>query len=108
MAKYLKLLVLSQYQPIEDKHQELAGGLSEGAWSDILTSICKKKFIAFVGAGAYTTQVEDGKTLIPLSEDIIEKWKGDKDLYALARIYKMENSYQLARISSGFGNKELG
>jgi hypothetical protein len=64
----------------------------------------QKKCIPFIGAGAYTVQTEDGKTFIPSSTEIVEKWKQKysyplEDLCKLANVYTLEDSYQLARLA---------
>jgi TIR domain/SIR2-like domain len=89
---------------VQENEVDWRMGLSDKDWKDLLISICKKKCIPFVGQGAYTLQSQDGKTLIPLSKDIIDKWKEKyryplEDLYALARVYTLEDSYQLARLA---------
>jgi hypothetical protein len=86
------------------KEEEWKMGLSDEDWTELLTLICKKKCIPFIGAGAYTVRSENGKTLIPLSQHIIEKWKEKhryplEDLYELARVYTLEDSYLLARLA---------
>ena len=79
-------------------------GLSDKDWRELLSSIYRKKCIPFIGAGVYTVQTQDGKTLIPSSKDIIERWKQKyryplEDLYKLANVYTLEDSYQLARLA---------
>lgn len=79
-------------------------GLSDKDWTDLLTSINNKKCIPFIGQGVYTVQSKDGKTLVSLFKDIVDKWKQDykyplEDLYALAKVYALEDSYQLARLA---------
>ena len=68
-------------------------GLSEKDWRDLLSSIYRKKCIPFIGAGVYSVQTRDGKTVVPSSRDIVEKWKEKyryplEDLYELASIHK--------------------
>lgn len=87
---------------VEEKESEWQKGLNEKKWKDLLTLICKKKCIPFIGAGVYTVQDEDGKTLIPSNKDIVEKWKETyryplENLYKLANVSTLEDSYQLAR-----------
>lgn len=79
-------------------------GLADKDWRDLLTSICKRKCIPFVGSGIYTIQSEDAKMLLPSSKAIVERWKKEhryplEDLYELARVYTLEDSYQLARLA---------
>lgn len=89
---------------IQENKEEWRMGLSDKDWRDLLTSICKKKCIPFVGAGIYAIQSEDGKMLLPSSRTIVERWKEEhryplEELYELARVYTLEDSYQLARLS---------
>ena len=47
---------------------------------------------------------EDGKMLLPSSRTIVERWKEEhryplEELYEFARVYTLEDSYQLARLS---------
>ena len=106
----LKQIIKSMgIEPMEkqiiDKHEEnWKMGLSDKDWNDLLTAICKKKCIPFIGQGVYTLQSADGKSFRPLSREIIDKWKEKyryplEDLYALARVYTLEDSYQLARLA---------
>jgi hypothetical protein len=93
-----------EIQEKEGEEEQWRKGISEKDWKDLLTFICKKKCIPFIGSGTYTAQSKDGKTFIPLSKDIIDKWKEKhryplEDLYELARIYTLEDSYQLARLA---------
>jgi hypothetical protein len=86
------------------EREEWQMGLSDKDWRDLLTSICKKKCIPFIGRGAYTAQSEDGKTFIPSSKEIIERWKENyryplEDLCKLSNVYTLEDSYQLARLA---------
>jgi hypothetical protein len=88
----------------KDDEADWRMGLSDKDWKDLLTSICKKKCIPFIGQGAYLLQGKDGKTSVPLAKDIIDKWREKyryplEDLYALARVYTLEDSYQLARLA---------
>ncbi len=85
-----------------EKEEQWKMGLSDKDWSDLLTTIYNKKCIPFIGQGIYTVQSKEGKTLIPSSKEIIKKWKEDyryplEDLYKLANVYTLEDSYQLAR-----------
>jgi hypothetical protein len=87
----------------ENKEQEKRG-LSDIDWEKLLTHIYNKKCIPFIGTGANKLQSKDGKSLIPLNKDIIDKWKEKhhstlKELYDLARIHALEDSYQLARLA---------
>ena len=56
---------------------------------------------SFDRSGVYTVQDEDGKTLIPSSKDIVEKWKENYPIsirqfgYNLANVSTLEDSYQL-------------
>jgi SIR2-like domain/TIR domain len=77
-------------------------GISEYHWNRLLKNIYEKKCIAFIGPGIYKVPNKDGRPLIPLS--IVDKLKEKysqplEDLYELARIYTLENSYQLARLT---------
>jgi SIR2-like domain/TIR domain len=86
----------------ENKDEVWKMGLSDKDWRELLISICKKKCIPFIGTGAYTVGGEGGKTPIPVSRHIIDKWKEIyplEDLYELARVYTLEDSYQLARLA---------
>jgi hypothetical protein len=87
---------------VTKEEKEWQMGLSEKDWKDLLTLICKKKCIPFIGTGAYTVQNKEGKRLIPSTKDIVEKWKENfryplEDLYKLANVYTLEDSYQFAR-----------
>ena len=89
---------------IQENKEEWRMGLTDKDWRDLLTSICKKKCIPFIGAGIYTIQSEDGNMLLPSSKTIVEQWKKEhryplEDLYELARVYTLEDSYQLARLA---------
>jgi SIR2-like domain len=89
---------------IQEPKEQWRMGLSDKDWTDLLTSIWKRKCIPFVGAGIHTTQSEDVKTLLPSSKTIVEQWKEEhryplEDLYELARVYTLEDSYQLARLA---------
>jgi hypothetical protein len=105
---------------IEDKRneggqkdkEEWRMGLSDKDWRDLLTSICKRKCIPFIGAGIYTIQAQNGKMLLPSTKTIVERWKKGKgedivplkeedieDLYELARVFTQEDSFQLARLT---------
>jgi hypothetical protein len=99
-----KIKTVSAVEGEGDKKKETEWqiGLSEKDWKDLLTLICKKKCIPFLGTGVYTVQTEDGKRLIPSTKDIIEEWKENyryplEDLYKIANIYTLDDSYQLAR-----------
>jgi hypothetical protein len=89
----------------DPKEEQWRKGLSESDWKELLKFICKKKCIPFVGPQIYAAKNEDEKNaLIPLTKNIINKWKRDHeyplaDLYELARIYALEDSYQLARLA---------
>jgi hypothetical protein len=79
-------------------------GLSDTQWKGLLKNIYEKKCIPVIGAGVYQVQDKDGRALIPLSKDIVHKLKEKhryplEDLYELATIYALEDSYQLARLA---------
>ena len=85
-------------------NREWKMGLSDEDWRELLTQIYTKKCIPFIGAGTYMIRSGNGERLIPLSKDIISKWKEKyryplEDLYELARVYTLEDSYQLARLA---------
>jgi len=87
-----------------EQEEQWKMGLSEKDWADLLTSIKNKKCIPFIGQGIYTIQSKDGKTLVSLFKDIVNKWKKEfkyplEDFYALAKVYELEDSYQLARLA---------
>src|SRR5215469_7658385 len=89
---------------VQETKEEWRMGLSDKDWRDLLTSICKKKCIPFVGSGIYTLQSEDGRVLLPSSKNIVERWRKEhryplEDLYELAGVYTLEDSYQLARLA---------
>jgi tetratricopeptide (TPR) repeat protein len=87
-----------------EKEGQWKTGLSDKDWADLLLSIQNKKCIPFIGPGIYVLQDRDGKTLISLFKDIVDKWKKEykyplKDLYDLAKVYTLEDSYQLAKLA---------
>jgi hypothetical protein len=93
-----------QQKEEEKREEQWRMGLSDKDWTDLLVSICNKKCIPFIGHGTYTVQSKDGKTLISLFKNIVDKWKEEypfplEDLSALAKVYALEDSYQLARLA---------
>ncbi len=79
-------------------------GLSDKDWRYLLISISSKKCVPFIGQGVYTVQSKDGKTLVSLFKDIVDRWKQEykyplEDLYALAKVYVLEDFNQLARLA---------
>ena len=95
-------LKIKQEGGTEDIEERWMMGISENQWNRLLKNIYEKKCIAFIGQGIYKVPNKEGKPLIPLS--IVDKLKEKysfplEDLYELARIYTLENSYQLARLT---------
>jgi hypothetical protein len=87
-----------------EKEDQWKMGLSDKDWSVLLTSICDKKCIPVIGQGVHRIKGKDGATLVSPFKDIVDKWKEEytdllEDLYDLAKVYSLEDSYQLARIS---------
>lgn len=77
-------------------------GISDKQWKSVLNDIREKKCIAFIGPGIYKVPTKDGKPLIPLRivDQLKEKYPYPLgDLYEFARIYALEDSYQLARLA---------
>jgi SIR2-like domain/TIR domain len=77
-------------------------GIPEYQWNRLLNKIYEKKCIAFIGPGIYKVPNKDGRPLIPLSivDKLREKYSPPlEDLYQLAKIFTLENSYQLARLT---------
>ena len=69
-----------------------------------MISISSKKCIPFIGQGIYRIPSRDGKTLVSLFKDIVDRWKQEykyplEDLYVLAKLSMLEDSYQLARLA---------
>ena len=89
-------------QKIEENEVNWRMGLSDKDWNDLLTAICKKKCIPFIGQGVFTLQSADGKALIPLSQEIIDKWK---EKYRLRSLY--HNVTQIER-ETGLQDTYLG
>lgn len=98
------------------KEQDWKMGLAEEYWTGLITSIINKKCIVFIGPNVYTIQSDDDKEkFIPLSKSIINKWKRNSnleldELFRLARVDSLEDSYQLARVAQflEIGNPEDG
>lgn len=96
--------------------QEWKMGLAEEYWTGLISSISNKKCIVFVGPNIYNVQSDDDNdTFIPLSKSIVNKWKQNSDLeleelFKLARVDSLEDSYQLARVAQflEIGNAEDG
>jgi hypothetical protein len=85
----------------QEKREEWKAGLSDKDWNNLLISICERKCIPFIGAGVY---VNGDTTIFASSKEIIDHWKEKyhyplNDLYDLARVYTLEDSYQLARLA---------
>jgi SIR2-like domain/TIR domain len=77
-------------------------GISEIHWKSTLNDIYEWKCIPFIGPGIYKVRDKDGRPLIPLS--IVDKLKERhsdplENLYQLAKIDALEDSYQLARLT---------
>ena len=94
---------LNEKQKVVENEDLWQLGLSNKDWTDILTSICKKKCIPFVGAGAYDVQNKDSMPF-PLNKEIVRKWKEKhryplEEIYELAKMSTLEDSYQLARLA---------
>ena len=90
--------------PPANKEEVLQTRLSEEDWNELLTSICDKKCIPFIGLGTLFIKSRDGKPVISLSKEIITKWKEKyrypiEDLYNLSTRYLFEDSNQLARLA---------
>ena len=79
-------------------------GRLEEDWNNLLTSILDKSCIPFIGSGILTIKFGDGKPLVSLSRNIVEKWKEQysyplEDLYNLAKVHVLEDPNKLAKLA---------
>jgi hypothetical protein len=111
VKRIFKSMGIDIVEPGPKEDEQWTRGISQHQWDRLLKKIYEKKCIAFIGPGIYKVPNKDGRPLIPLS--IVDKLKEKyspplEDLYHLARIYTLENSYQLARLTQFLAIEDEG